>query len=508
MEIEQIIEKLETEGFPIFKKTLHFISSLDNSRDPIPRLAEKILSDPGMSMKLVKIANSPFFNPGGVPVRTVTRAILMVGLQNIKAIALGLALMEDILDKKKKKKLATLFAQSIARAIMARNLGNAVNCPRSEEIYIAGLIHDIGEISIEILIDDKILERISQKSRLNGKPLEVVQREELGFSAKDLTQAINDRWNLSIVLKNLLSGISSPDTICVKTAGHFIQAPLFRNKLLDADLGNLTNNYETMKEEISRIEKSLKIDYKKAEKIIEESFKEIEYFFSHHFPLSSIIKTYEKETEEQPMESGDTASIPAVIYSSPEYSPLTGLPPDPSEIDFRLISNLSYDLVTLIHKGFNDPNVLFSLVMEFIYNGLNMDVVLFLLITTDRKFCFVRHSFIKPGVRAILLPEKIPLGNNKLHIFTSMMKKTDPVWITESSDPEVIELTKHPIISPFTAIPCFVSPVHAKKHLIGFIYADNRNNPSRITEEHFAAFSMASRLASIGLTFFVSQKEG
>ncbi|MCX7822440.1 MAG: HDOD domain-containing protein [Syntrophobacterales bacterium] len=503
MEIKELIERLETEGFPILKKTIQFVAYAENSKDPIPKLAEKILSDPGMSVKLVRTANSPFFNPSGVPIKTVTRAILMMGLQNVKAIALSLSLVEDVIDKKKRKKIALLLVQSIARAVLARNLGIATKCSSPEEIYIAGLIQDIGEIAIELMIDEEILEEIRRKAKLSKRSLEIVQIEELGFSAKYVSQALNNAWNISMVLKNLFSEISSPETLCLKTSDQLIRLPAVRKKLLGINSEDIENIYDkAIDDEIRKIEKMLKVDSHKIHEILKESAKELEYLISYCLPQLPLSHQEENEGEKQIEIPVDTISE----KTTPEASYATSL--DQPGIDFKLLNNFSHDMVATIHRGFKDPNILFSITMETIYNGLNMDLVLFLLVTPNRRSCFIRYSFLRPTVESILFPESIPLVNTKPHIFTYMMNKFDPLWIREPFDPEISDVIKHPILSTFLTVPCLLAPLYANKHLIGFVYADTRGNSSRITEDHFTGFSIASRLASIGLTLFVSKKQG
>lgn len=504
MDIEQVISKLEQDGFPIFRKTLQFIASLENSRDPIPKLAEKILSDPGMAVKLVQIANSPFFNPSGVRIRTVTRAILLIGLQNVKAIALGLSLMDDLIGKGKKKKISILFATAIARAVTAKNLGGAVKCPSLEEIYIAGLLHDMGEIAMELLLEDEILQKIQQKAKDTGEPVESVQRKELGFSAKDLTKEINERWKLSAILRQTLSGATSPETLCLKAADQLMQIPHIQKEFVGVKLSMLLNNQrEILNREIRQIEKILKISAKEIHRVLEDSVKETQYFLTNHFPLIALqeidIGVYEKDSV--------GLAVVADHVDEEKAKPEPGEHLPEREIDFQLIMNLSYDMVSLISNGFKDPNTLFALAMELIYNGLNMDVVIFLLVAPDRKSCFVRHTFIRPGVRALFIPERIPLTGDKTHVFSYTAKNVEPLWVNSTSAPEILEMVRHPVISSFTDVPCFVAPIYAKKNLIGFVYADNRSSPERITEDHFAGFSMTAKLASIGLTLFVSRKE-
>jgi len=502
LKLEHCLEKIEEDGFPVFRKTLDIIESLENSKEPIPKLAEKILSDPGMSIKLIQIANSPFFNPGD-RVKTVTRAIMLLGLKNVKGIALGLALMEDLKKRGRRKKIAELFALGLTRAVAARNLGIATRCSSPEEIYISGLLHDIGNIALELVIDPKRLEAIEEKAKLNGETLEIAQRNELGFSAKDLSREINTRWKLSDILERVFLGdYSTQEALCLKAANELAKKAILKG--LTAASENGTSDTTEAHEDIAKIGKTLKLKNNEVGKVLEESLKEARYFLKNvlHIPI-----TYEDDQElESTMETEDE-SLSDVELDQIEEKKITQEPVK-DVVDLSTFVNLSYDMVSLIHCGFKDVNAFFSLAMELIYNGLNMDVVLLLLINPDRKSLFVRHSLIRPGVRALLIPERIPINELKPHIFSHLinMKTTDPLWINEDSPEDMTESIKHPLVSSFITIPCCISPISIKQHIIGFIYGDRRNNPHKITEEHFTGFGIVSRLTTIGLTMFTLKK--
>ena len=502
MDIEECLKKIEEDGFPVFKKTLEVISSIENSKEPIPKLAEKILSDPGMSIKLIQIANSPFFNLGD-RVKTVTRAIMLLGLQNVKGIALGLALVEDLSKKGRKKKIAELFALGLARAITARNLGIAIRCSSPEEVYISGLLHDIGDIALELFIDPKKLEEIEEKAKRNGDTLEIAQKKELGFSAKDLSKEINTRWKLSDILERVFLGdYSTQEAICLKATNELAKKSILKG--LNSTSENYVSDAPETHEEIAQIGKTLKLKDNEVGKVLAESLKEARYFLKDvlHIPI-----TYEEDQRSESIVETKDETLSDVELDKLEKKDITQ-ESTKEGIDLNTFVNLSYDMVSLIHSGFKDINSFFSLAIELIYNGLNMDVVLLLLITPDRKSLFVKHSFIRPGVRGLLIPEKIPINGTKPHIFSHLIntKTTDPLWINEASPENMIRLIKHPVVSSFMTIPCCISPINIKQHVIGFIYGDIRNNPHKISDEHFTGFGIVSRLISIGLTIFTLQK--
>ena len=70
---------------------------IDNPRSSFKAIAEVILHDPALSARILKVANSPFFNPG-FKVESIDRALTFIGMNQLEELVLGTAVMESFKD--------------------------------------------------------------------------------------------------------------------------------------------------------------------------------------------------------------------------------------------------------------------------------------------------------------------------------------------------------------------------------------------------------------------------
>lgn len=108
-------------------------------------LRQIIVNDPALSACILKVVNSSYY---GFPqqIGSIDRAIVLLGLNAIKNIAIATSLNKVF----KSNRIGTdfdpcdLWAHSVAVAICARELSVISGYGDPDEVFLAGLIHDIG----------------------------------------------------------------------------------------------------------------------------------------------------------------------------------------------------------------------------------------------------------------------------------------------------------------------------------------------------------------------------
>ena len=92
------LARIRDQELPIFGRTAERIRDLtDSEKAAVSELAEAILCDPGMTAKLLRIANSVIFNTAGWQITTVSRAVVMLGFDMVRQIALSVAFVDAFL---------------------------------------------------------------------------------------------------------------------------------------------------------------------------------------------------------------------------------------------------------------------------------------------------------------------------------------------------------------------------------------------------------------------------
>ena len=109
-------------------------------------LSEIIRFDPKLTTAIMGLINSPLYMLP-VKIETLERAIVIIGVREISALALGarlLAMFEDCAPPE--LPLESFFKHSIATAILARSIAQACQKADPEKYLVAGLLHDLGRI--------------------------------------------------------------------------------------------------------------------------------------------------------------------------------------------------------------------------------------------------------------------------------------------------------------------------------------------------------------------------
>ncbi len=143
--------------------TVKIIETVENSRSTTRDLHDIIKNDIALSSKVLKVVNSAFYGLAG-QIASVDRAIVRLGLSAVKniAIASSIARMfkgEKITDKFSAK---DLWTHSVAVAVSARSLARvAGHKAEAEEVFLAGLIHDLGLLVERQAFGDKLAEVVN-----------------------------------------------------------------------------------------------------------------------------------------------------------------------------------------------------------------------------------------------------------------------------------------------------------------------------------------------------------
>ncbi|MDH3393487.1 MAG: HDOD domain-containing protein [Desulfobulbaceae bacterium] len=115
-------------------------------------LAELIALDPILSCKVLQTANSPFFRRS-CEVASVPHAMIIVGIKHIqKMIAETLQPVEIVQSFSGISQLQHRFwKHSIVVARIAQMLKDIIRINTATDIYLAGLLHDIGKLAVNTL---------------------------------------------------------------------------------------------------------------------------------------------------------------------------------------------------------------------------------------------------------------------------------------------------------------------------------------------------------------------
>ncbi|GEM_PF-5313670 len=153
-----LVEKLAKEGdLPGTSEIVNFVLNIKPEDEvSVQDLAGLILKDYGLTNRVIRLANSCFYNPGGTEITTVSKAIIFLGFDFIREIALATGFLEAMLSrtpKEQKGLVLDLLGRSYFGAFLAKKLGAYVGMPH-EEIFICSLFHRLVRLLLAIYAPD------------------------------------------------------------------------------------------------------------------------------------------------------------------------------------------------------------------------------------------------------------------------------------------------------------------------------------------------------------------
>jgi len=180
----------------VFLELQQAIASTSTSADD---LAEIISQDPGLTAFLLRMVNSAFYSLP-MQIDTISRAVTVVGVNQLSTLAVGTSVMslfkdvpEDVLD------MEQFWKHSVGVGLIARRLCRLTGEGDPERAFVAGLLHDIGQL-ILLQTEAERVTAVHAHSRVNGVLLWAEEKELLGFDHATLGGMLLRKWNFPFVL--------------------------------------------------------------------------------------------------------------------------------------------------------------------------------------------------------------------------------------------------------------------------------------------------------------------
>lgn len=171
---------------------------LDVINDQVASLKEIediIRYDQALAVKILRVANSPFFS-GGVAVRTLSRAVMQLGLDQVKSLCFCTLLMALLSDNRlpTPSQREELWKHVFATARIAQRLAGDRPWLSREEAYLLGLLHDLGWLFLAVQCND-IYGALCASAKERGVPRWQAECH-YGLAHSRIGQWLAIRWGL------------------------------------------------------------------------------------------------------------------------------------------------------------------------------------------------------------------------------------------------------------------------------------------------------------------------
>lgn len=197
--------------------TIKIIETVENPKSTARDLHGVIKNDPALSVKILKVVNSAFYGLPG-QVASVDRAIILLGLSAVKNISIAASIARLFKGKRISEKFsaADLWRHSVVVAVTARAMAKYSPHPvMADELFVAGLIHDIGTLVERQIFPDQFAEVIRRCSESDLDFL-ACEREVIGADHQAFGVGLTTKWKFPRHLRAAVGFHHNPEAVSVE----------------------------------------------------------------------------------------------------------------------------------------------------------------------------------------------------------------------------------------------------------------------------------------------------
>jgi len=213
---EQRLKKIHRyiSKMPSLSTTVTKVMETCNNPEVSPNDLNRVISlDPVLTGQVIKLVNSAYYSLVN-KVTSLTRAIIMLGINTIKNLALSLSIMGNIKGKDAFRAFTIdeFWSHSICVGVSAKLIAAAAGVPvnEREEFFVAGLLHDLGKIPLNSCYPDDYMAVVNFVKR-DHVPLHSAEQKMFGINHCRVGGIIAEKWTLNKNLADALNYHHSPN---------------------------------------------------------------------------------------------------------------------------------------------------------------------------------------------------------------------------------------------------------------------------------------------------------
>ncbi len=428
--LEFLIRRMRSKSdFPALSNIISEINKIVSSEsESSSKLARTILQDFALTNKLLKLVNTASYGQFGGTISTISKAVVILGFETVRNIAMTLILLEFLQNKSQAGQLKDEVIQAVFSGIIAAQLSVGRNIRDAEEVMVCSMFHHLGRMLATYYFFDESQE-IFRLIEL-GESEENAAIKVLGISFAELGLGVAHSWNFP---PRLMAGMR-------KLSDQKVRPP-------NSDLDSLTmtvnlahelceiaasttpeNKHQALKKLAKRYENAAKVSERELSSSLDMGLNELSLRAGilgigiGNSQLLARVRTWAGKTPEQAEDAKSAGRIPQVVEEiAREFGDIAILEQavereddgvksgsNPTNPDVILSAGIQ-DVTTSLVGDFNINDVL-QMVLETIYRGMGFNHAIILIKDIKQDAMVAKFGFGE-GVAAVIPRFRFPLSS-------------------------------------------------------------------------------------------------
>jgi HD-like signal output (HDOD) protein len=211
--------------------TVKVLETCNNPRASASDLKRVISLDPVLTGRVLKLINSAYYSLA-IPVTSLTRAIIMLGLNTVKNLALSSAILKNMKGNSPIRAFSTeeFWTHCLSVGVVAKLISviREMAPMEQETFFVAGLLHDLGKIPLINQFPAEY-EQVLEISQKDHDALHESEDRLLGIDHCAVGGMIAKKWRLGTTLVRSLAHHHHPE-VCSDQNRDFVSVISLANQ--------------------------------------------------------------------------------------------------------------------------------------------------------------------------------------------------------------------------------------------------------------------------------------
>lgn len=201
-------DTLEIKDLPVFPQVAVKILQIQEENIDISfkELESIILLDPALTAKILKVANSALYARQR-EITNLQQALTLLGFKMVKSLVL-LVSASNVYSKNVKSQQQTtaatvtktstamIWRHSVITAFISKYVATRIKQDdKKEDVFVAGLLHDIGRLIMMIKFKEKYEQYIAYLNQMQYKDIREIEEKIFEINHQDIGKIILEKWN-------------------------------------------------------------------------------------------------------------------------------------------------------------------------------------------------------------------------------------------------------------------------------------------------------------------------
>lgn len=473
--------------FPALSDSVSNINKITASeKESINQLSTAILKDFALTNKILRLVNSVHYRQAGAGnISTVSRAVIVLGFDAVRNIAITVLLFEHLQNKSNASQLKDDFLRANLAGILGRDISGRTGTRDHEQAFICSMFYNLGRLLSQFYFPEES-EEVRKVMVQRGCSEEAASVQVLGLSYEELGLGVARVWGFPPLIVNSMrklptGSIRRPNS--PEERQRILSA--FSNELCDVIAQTPAEHRgRELKKVVGRFGDAINIDERETQRALDSSFEQVADF-------ARIIRLNLQQTSfgrQMRAWAGDkiTSHSDKTVDADGETIPGTVLDQEPpaslttEDGAAKSAAQRSEETQAILTAGIQDIsntlvedfklNDLLRIILETMYRGIGFQRVI-LCIKDGRSGVMQGRFGYGPDAMEIARKFHFKL-ENKQDIFHAALANGVDILITDTRDSKIAPRVPEWFRKVLASETFVVFPLVIKNNPVALIYAD------------------------------------